>query len=61
MTVYDFCDMCACNMDELDVFSIDGEQTVFSGTYDDAMYSQYADEEVQSFEVDGGKLVLNIA
>lgn len=60
MSIYEFCSLCLCEYEEMKIYSVDDETEVFTGTFDEAMYSEFADDEVQSFEIDNGKIVINI-
>ena len=50
MTVYDFCGMCVDGSMEVTIWDIDAEKEVFKGSADHAMYSDFADREVESFD-----------
>lgn len=60
MTVYEFCSLCISEYEEMKLYSVDDETEVFSGTFDEAMYSEFVEDEVQSFEVENGEIVVNI-
>ncbi len=60
MTVYEFCSLCISEYAEIKLYDVDNEKEVFSGTFDEAMYSEFSEEEVQSFEVDNGEITINI-
>lgn len=62
MTVYDFCDHCIDSYNEITIYDFRTGEDVFKGTMSDAMYSDYADYEVQSFDLEYGNnyLCLNI-
>ena len=52
MTVYDFIYLCTeDDMIEVEIWSNDEERVVFTGTGRDAKDSEYADYEVQSFDM----------
>lgn len=62
MTVYDFCFLCTDDSNEICIYDMNEnvEDEVFNGTMDEAMYSDYSDCEVLSFDYYGGELCLNI-
>lgn len=60
MSVYDFCYYALDDSQDVAIWSLDGERIVFEGTYDEARYLEYADEEVQSFDISNNMLTLNI-
>lgn len=60
MTVYEFCSYCISEYEDMTIYSVDDEMEVFSGTFDEAMYSEFAEDEVQSFEVGNGGFIINI-
>ena len=67
MTVYDFCNLCTDDAHEVAIYDFTKEREVLRGSMRDAMFCDYADDEVLSFDLDpwGGKdtgvyLVLNI-
>ena len=52
MTVYDFCYLCTDDGNEICIYDLITGEEVFKGTIDDAMYSEYANYEVQSYDLD---------
>jgi hypothetical protein len=60
MTVYDLCNAYIDGSDEVEIWSIDKEETVFKGTHDEALYTEYAGEEVGSYGIENGIIVINI-
>lgn len=61
MTVYDFCNMCIDNYSPIDLYDTNNGTVVFSGTMYDALYSDYSEYEVVSFDPPvGDKLTINI-
>lgn len=63
MTIYDFCNLCTSDLHDICIYDMTTEKEVFNGTISDAMYSDYADYEVLSFDLEYSKkeyLCLNI-
>lgn len=62
MDVYNFCQLCTDDSAEIKIFDMnpDNEKEVFSGTIRDAMFGEYSDWEVWSFDFVEGDLILNI-
>ena len=62
MDVYNFCQLCTDDSAEIKIFDMspDNEKEVFSGTIRDAMFGEYSDWEVWSFDYVEGDLILNI-
>lgn len=60
MDVYEFCSFALDDYQNVILWSIDAEKVVFEGSYYDAKYSEYADEEVQSFDISNNILTINI-
>jgi len=62
MSVYDFCFLACDDSLECAIYdmneSVEGE--IFRGTYAEAMESQWETEEVESFDVENGVVILNI-
>ncbi len=42
------------------IYSHDEERNVFHGTYNEAYFSEYADEEICSFGIEDGIICINI-
>jgi hypothetical protein len=59
MDVYDFC-ILACDSYPIAVYDMTKNEEVFNGEINDLMYSDYANYEVMSFDLDNGKIILNI-
>ena len=60
MTVYDMCFLYLEENEEMSIWNLDDGKTVFQGTFGEAMQSEFRCEEVQSFDIEDGKIVLNI-
>ena len=60
MAVYEFCDLCLNEYEEMKIYNVYDEMEVFSGTFDEAMYSEFAEDEVQSFGIENGEIIVNI-
>lgn len=60
MSVNEFCGLCLNEYEEMKIYSVDEKRVVFSGSYDEAMYSRFADDEVLSFDVKHGKIVISV-
>ena len=60
MTVYEMCNAYIEGGENMQIWSINKEETVFEGTFNDATYSDYSEEEVQSYGIENGIIVLNI-
>ena len=62
MSVYDFCSLCTDDSVEVSIYDMneDVEIGVFGGSMRDAMYSDWADYEVDSFDLTPDGLCLNI-
>lgn len=58
MDVFDFCDLCTDDTAEVRIYDMnpDIEKEVFTGTMQDAMNSDFAYSEVQSFDLCGGNI-----
>lgn len=52
MDVYDFCMLCTDDSIGVVIYDFAGEDTVFNGTLKEAMDSDFANYEVQSFDLD---------
>jgi hypothetical protein len=59
MDVYDFC-LLACDSYPIAVYDMVAEKEVFNGEMSDLMYSDYAHYDVMSFDMENGKIILNI-
>lgn len=60
MSIYELCSLYIESDEECEIYGIDDERTLFEGSFIDAMYSRYDWEEVQSFGIENGKIVINI-
>lgn len=60
MTIYELCEYYIEGSDEIQIWSTDEHETVFKGTVEEAMISEYADSSICSFGVEAGTLVINI-
>lgn len=59
MTVGEFCDLYIESSDFVAIYSCEAEKNVFEGTYREASYSQYAEEEISSFGIENGIICIN--
>lgn len=60
MTVAQFCAFYIEETEQVCIWSAEEEKDVFMGTYREAQQSQYADETVSSFGIEGGIICINI-
>lgn len=60
MTVYDLTDLYIEQSEKMEIWNVETEQTVFTGSFDEAKESDYADCEVGTFGIESGKIVINI-
>lgn len=60
MTVYDLADLYVESSEEMQIRTVETEQIVFEGSFEEAKDSEYADCEVSSFGIEDGILVINI-
>ena len=58
MTVYDFCNLCTDDSHEICIYDMRVGDDVFKGTIDDAMYSDYSEYEVLSYDLDYGDVYM---
>lgn len=58
--VYDFCFLYIEDSEGVTIWSAEEEKNVFEGTFREAMDSDYALEEVNSFEIENGRICINI-
>ena len=61
MTVYEFCEYALDETEVMQLYSFANEKTVFEGSFAEAAESEFADIDVASFDVEHGKLVINLA
>lgn len=60
MNVYEFCRLYIEGGEEMEIWHLTKQRTVFSGTFDEAMFSNYSNKEVLSFGIENGKICINI-
>ena len=62
MSVADFCDMCTDSCTRMRIWDMneDVENEIFAGTMEEAIYSEYADYDVESFDISDNVICLNI-
>lgn len=60
MTVNEMCHLYIEGGEQMQIWSIDEEKTVFDGTFYDVMTSDFSEEEVQSYGIENGIIVMNI-
>ena len=58
--VYDFCFLYIEDGENVAIWSAEEEKNVFEGTFREAMDSDYAYEEVNSFGIENGIICINI-
>ena len=64
MTVYEFCDLCVdADMVTVELWSVDTEEVIFRGTMNDAMWSEYAHHNVESYDAEfrNDRITLNVS
>ena len=61
MTVYELCSLYIESGEVMTIYSMEKNETVFRGTFAQAMFSEYySDEEVGSFGIEDGIICINI-
>ena len=60
MTVRELCELYIESEETMTIFSMEEERTVFEGSFNEAMYSDYSEEEVGSFGIEDGMICINI-
>ena len=60
MTVYEICEMYINENERMQIYSLGKEDAVFNGTFREASDSDYAWQEISSFGIENGILVVNI-
>lgn len=60
MTVYEFCELYINGSEEMEIWHNEEEKTVFRGTFNGAAYSDFCFEEITSFGIENGIIVVNI-
>lgn len=60
MTVYELCELYIESGDEMTIYSMEENENVFRGTFSEAMYSEFSDEEIGSFGIEDGMICINI-
>lgn len=60
MTVYDLADLYIESSENMQIWNLDTESTVFEGSFDEAKESDYADCTVCTFGIENGIIVINI-
>ncbi len=60
MTLYELCDAYINDSEDMEIWDLEKEETVFSGSFDEAKESDYADCEIGTFGIEQGKIVINI-
>ena len=60
MTVRELAELYIEGSDNMEIWEIEKEQTVFNGTFCEAITCEYAEREVGSFGVEDGIIVMNI-
>lgn len=62
LDVYNFCSLYIEDGEEMEIFDNNTCEVVFKGTFRDAMFSDYSDYEVDSFESHmNGEICINIS
>lgn len=62
MDVFDFCGLCTDDTTEVRIYDMNPaiEHEVFVGSMWDAQQSRFSDYDVSSFDLDEGRIILNI-
>lgn len=62
MDVYDFCGLCTDDTTDVRIYDMNPaiEHEVFVGSMWDAQQSAFSDYDVSSFDLDEGRIILNI-
>ena len=60
MDVYNFCCFATDDSIVIQIWDQNTEQIVFTGSFREAMYSDYESYDVDSFDLDDGQMILNI-
>lgn len=60
MTVYDLCSLYIEGCDDVIIYSFEADENVFEGTFDEAMRSEFADYDVETFGIENGIICINI-
>jgi hypothetical protein len=60
MTVYDFCNLYIEGQELVTIYSLGKECNVFEGSFNEATYSEYSEEEIASFGIECGIICINI-
>lgn len=60
MVVQDLCELYIESGEEMEIYSLSKSETVFKGEFSEAEYCEFAYEEIASFGIESGKIVINI-
>lgn len=59
-TVEDLAGLYIEGSEEVRIWDIEKEKNVYTGTFNDVVYTDFAEEEVSSFGIENGIIVINI-
>lgn len=59
-TVEDLAELYIEGSEEVHIWDIEKEETVYTGTFNDVVYTDFAEEEVASFGIENRIIVINI-
>lgn len=59
-TVEDLAELYIEGSEEVRIWDIEKEENVYTGTFNDVVYTDFAEEEVASFGIENGIIVINI-
>lgn len=59
-TVEDLAGLYIEGSEEVRIWDIEKEENVYTGTFNDVVYTDFAEEEVASFGIENGIIVINI-
>lgn len=60
MTIYDLANYYINPLEEMEIWDIDNEKTLFNGSFVDVKKSKYSDCVIGTFGIENGKIVINI-
>ena len=60
MTVYDLASLYINDGEEMEIYDCQKEETVFRGSFNEVIYSDFSEREVGSFGIERGIIVINV-
>ena len=60
ITIDELCSLYLEDSEEMTIYDPTSGKTVFSGTFDEAMFTKYGSKEVCSFGIEDGEICINI-